>query len=104
MADTAAAARTTNSTTDPTRPHWGPSVRPFLRGEERENEMETKYFVTLAPGFYRDSAVVYSSHRTLDAARRAAKPSKSCRYVVRAGSLKKGKLMFRSEEGIYPTV
>jgi hypothetical protein len=66
--------------------------------------MNTQYFVVLAPGFYKDSAVVFSSHKTTKAAERAAKPGKNCRYVVRKGHLKKGDEMLRCNEGIYPCI
>ena len=66
--------------------------------------MNTQYFVTEAPGFYGDSAVVFSSHKSIEAARRAAKPGKHCRYVVRKGHLKKGEEMLRCNESLYPTV
>lgn len=33
----------------------------------------TRYFITPAPGYYGDKTVVFSSHATLEAARKAAK-------------------------------
>ena len=59
---------------------------------------ETTYFVVVAPGHYGDSTLVYSSHRTLAAARRAC--GDTC--VVREGAKRKGERFLRSSEEIYP--
>lgn len=66
-----------------------------------------KFFVVIAPGFYGDAGTrVVSSHYTIDAARKgAATPASAhCRFVVRAGSLRKGDHFGRFYESIYPIV
>ena len=60
--------------------------------------MNTSYFVVPAPGHYGDRARVTSSHRTLEAARRAAGSG----YVVRTGALVRGDEWLRSSESVYP--
>lgn len=60
----------------------------------------SRYFVVPAPGYYGDRARVLSSHRTSDAARRAAGRG----YVVRAGEKRRGDEWLRAYEGIYPVV
>lgn len=62
--------------------------------------MAAKFFVVPAPGYYGASARVISSHRTIEAARRAAGPG----YVVREGSMAKGNQWTRSMESIYSAV
>lgn len=63
--------------------------------------MNAQYFVTPAPGWYGDEASVLSSHRTLEAALRAAnRPNR----VVRLGSKRKGDRWYRAAEGVYPVV
>lgn len=62
----------------------------------------TTHFVTPAPGHYGDQTRVISSHKSVAAARRAAKASGSVQYVVREGSLQKGHVFRRSAESIYP--
>lgn len=61
---------------------------------------ETAYFVVPAPGHYGDRARVVSAHKSLDAARRAAKGG----YVVREGAKVKGDEWLRSSESVYPVV
>jgi hypothetical protein len=61
--------------------------------------METKFFVVEAPGHYGDTTRVLSSHRTLQAARKAA--GSSGRYTVRSGALKKGDAFLRVYEQTY---
>jgi hypothetical protein len=58
----------------------------------------TSFFVVAAPGHYGDSTRVFSSHRTLQAAKKAAGPG----YVVRKGHLTKGERFLRAFEDIYP--
>lgn len=60
----------------------------------------TEYFVVPAPGHYGDRARVISSHRTREAAARAAKGG----YVVRRGGLRKGAEWLRVYEQTYPEV
>lgn len=70
-----------------------------LRGGLEENTMNTQYFVTQAPGWYGDESAVLSSHRTLEAAMRAANhPSR----VVRLGGKRKGDRWYRAAENMYP--
>lgn len=64
----------------------------------------TRYFVVDAPGHYGDVTRVWSSHHTLPAALKAARPigSGSHRYVVREGGLRKGDPFLRVYEETYP--
>lgn len=62
------------------------------------NQQVASYFVVPAPGHYGDRAKVWSSHRSLAAARKAAGPG----YVVRKGELRKGANWLRVYEEIYP--
>lgn len=61
--------------------------------------MSTAYFLVPAPGHYGDRAKVLSSHRTLDAARRAAKWSGTC---IRVGEKVRGQEWLRVYEQTYP--
>jgi hypothetical protein len=60
--------------------------------------MKTSYFVVPAPGHYGDRARVISSHRTLNAARKAAGKG----YVVREGAKARGDEWLRASESVYP--
>lgn len=62
------------------------------------SRLATSYFLVAAPGHYGDRSTVFSSHRTLAAARRAAGRG----YVVRIGGLRRGDEWLRSSEAIYP--
>lgn len=57
-----------------------------------------RFFVVPAPGHYGDQAKVYSSHRTIAAARKAAGKSE----VVRVGNKAKGDTWLRVYEETYP--
>jgi hypothetical protein len=58
-----------------------------------------RYFVVSAPGHYGDRSRVWSSHRTLKAAKKAASGGGLC---VRKGSLTKGDEWLRVYEETYP--
>ena len=60
------------------------------------------YFVVPAPGHYGDRTRVISGHRTLEAARRAAR--RAFAACVREGAKRKGDLFLRVSEQIYPRV
>lgn len=60
----------------------------------------TKYFIVEAPGTYGDRGHIWSSHRTLA----AAKKNCGTGSVVRAGSLKRGDKWLRVYEQTYPIV
>ena len=60
------------------------------------------YFVVPAPGHYGDRTRVISGHRTLEAARRAAR--RAFAACVREGAKRKGDTFFRASEGVYPVV
>jgi hypothetical protein len=62
---------------------------------------KTRFILVPAPGHYGDKARVFSSHRTLAAARKAAKRLGSG-VVVREGSKKRGDQWLRVYEGMYP--
>lgn len=62
------------------------------------NRSRTNFVVVSAPGYYGDKTTVTSSHRTLDAAKRAAAPTPHHRYVVYEGAEKKGAPWFRVNE------
>lgn len=64
----------------------------------------TRYFVCPAPGYYGDRVRVLSSHRTIEAARRAAIGGTHIHYVVRAGHLKKGDWFNSPWDHFYPIV
>lgn len=68
---------------------------PVNSAEEVEAE---RFFVVPAPGRYGDKAKVYSSHRTLEAARKAAGET----GVVRVGDMVKGDAWLRAYESTYP--
>ena len=55
------------------------------------------FFIVPAPGHYGDSARVYSSHKTLDAAKKAC--GRGC--VVRVGEMRKGAKWLRAYEEIH---
>ena len=59
---------------------------------------KTEYFVVPAPGHYGDRSRVLSSHRTLQAARKAAGSG----YVVREGGKTKGDEWMQADEQHYP--
>lgn len=60
--------------------------------------MPTTYFVVPKPGHYGDRTRVVSSHRTYEAARRAATRG----YEVREGSLEKGDTFHSTDTLVYP--
>lgn len=62
------------------------------------NQALAAFFVVPAPGHYGDTARVFSSHRSLAAALKAAGPG----YVVRKGHLRKGYKWLRVYEQTYP--
>jgi hypothetical protein len=64
----------------------------------------TRFFVVAAPGHYGNKTVVMSSHKTIDAARKAAKSTPHVWYVVRRGHLRSGWIMLRAAESVYPIV
>lgn len=59
---------------------------------------KTTNFVVPAPGHYGDVARVVSSHRSAEAARKAAGPG----YVARVGAKTKGDRWVRADEQVYP--
>ena len=59
-----------------------------------------RYFLAPAPGHYGDSGRVASHHRSLNAARKAARGRPG--LVVRAGSKQRGDLWLRVYEDTYP--
>jgi len=70
-----------------------------LSDDARDVVMSAKrFFVVPAPGRYGDKAKVYSSHRTLEAARKAAGET----GVVRLGDMTKGDAWLRAYESTYP--
>jgi hypothetical protein len=63
----------------------------------------TCYFIVPAPGHYGSRAKVISSHRTVEAARKAK--GDSAVYVIREGHKRKGDVWLRVFEGsLYPVV
>ena len=64
--------------------------------------MNTKYFIVLAPGHYGDTTPVISSHRSIAAARRAVQRVSNA--WIREGYKRKGDLFLRVSEQIYPRV
>ena len=62
---------------------------------------ETKYFLVAAPGYYGDRTRVISSHRTLDAARRAARGLNAAIY---AGEQKRGSEWLRVYEQFHSAI
>lgn len=61
---------------------------------------DTTHFVVPAPGHYGDRARVMSSHYSLAAARRHARPGTGC--VVRVGACRRGETWLRVYEETYP--
>ena len=61
------------------------------------------YFIVPACGWYGDTSIVVSSHRALEAARRAVRPLRG-RCVIRRGTKRAGDVWLRSYESIYPEV
>lgn len=57
-----------------------------------------RFFVVPSPGRYGDKARVYSAHRTIEAARKAAGET----GVVRVGDKAKGETWLRVYEETYP--
>lgn len=64
---------------------------------------ETKFFVVPAPGHFSGATTVLSSHRTLAAARKAAKAGESFRCEVRIGGKKKGDKWYADSARYYGT-
>ena len=62
---------------------------------------DTKYFLVAAPGYYGDRTRVISSHRTLDAARRAARGLNAAIY---AGEQKRGSECLRVYEQFHSAI
>ena len=62
---------------------------------------DTKYFLVAAPGYYGDRTRVISSHRTLDAARRAARGLNAAIY---AGEQKRGSEWLRVYEQFHSAI
>ena len=62
---------------------------------------DTKYFLVAAPGYYGDRTRVISSHRTLDAARRAARGKNAAIY---AGEQKRGSEWLRVYEQFHSAI
>jgi len=60
----------------------------------------TIYFVVSAPGHYGDTTRVKSSHRSLEAAKKAARRGSG--LCVRVGDKEKGATFYRSSEETYP--
>lgn len=71
----------------------------LMESAETTETDAVRYFIVSAPGHYGDSTLVFSSHGSLAAARRAASGGA---LVVREGALAKGDRLYRSAEGIYP--
>lgn len=64
----------------------------------------TLYIVVDAPGYYGDTGRVYSAHRTLAAARRAARPGGSTVCIRESSLHRRGDVWRRHEETVYPEV
>lgn len=60
--------------------------------------LKTSFFVVQAPGHYGDQTTVLSSHYTVRAAKKAAAPG----LCVRVGYLRKGDVLRRHAEDIFP--
>jgi hypothetical protein len=61
------------------------------------------YFIVSGPGYYGDRCKVISSHRTVEAARKARKRY-GLAYVIREGLMRKGDVFLRSAEPLYRQV
>lgn len=60
--------------------------------------MTTTYAIIPAPGYYGDYATVMSTHRTLAAARRAARPTPHMRWaIIERPGARKGDRVHRTE-------